>query len=535
MKNFQDKLQDFNKTNFSGLFYEFGFTPNDLRYLIVEEFEDYFQNKNNLKRYAINDLVTIWFSFLTIKRDYNDTIKYITIILEIYNSAKDINKELVFNAYAKWLLDFTQSITRFWSFYNGQKEYDELCDEDYLSEILQLIGQAIEGTAKPYLQFTLYLNRIKRRRQSEIEDIKSKDLGSIIDELITTSELNEALIIHNIRLNQWRNIAYHHNSKIVDGKMFYYLKRNGIVEEYEITREELRDIIRSINNLFKLIRIAETIFFVDNYEEIEAKIRLSDISQINQRKEAELVNFNYSISSQGFNVTNLEYDENNAKLDLIDLESYSDITKKAIHSSQFLYNLWLLTESKHLMVNYYLFNGTKYFTSEVSSHNFENSTNDVPFQELMKDVKFTYINSDIKQDVDPFNNLNFTEEIVKNAPQFYSQAGEPISISEFTKQFILTIFCNYLALKAEGFNDIKLNLGSDGGMIMAEKPLTIVLMVPATIKSKAFQDKLSEVLNDTIQLYENNSLILDVVNDAKSNNDYYKKIFLIKEKKKNVA
>lgn len=534
--NFQGKLKNFDQTNFSKTLYEFGITPEEVRECIIEQFHDYFQNKEKLKENTIENLTTVWYSYLSIQRDFKDSLVYISHILDIYNSAKKNNANETFNAYAKWLPNFSQSITRFWTIYFGQKKFEELSDEDYLSELTQLIGQSIEGVAKPFLQFTLCLNRIKRNKNVDIPEIKNKDLGIIIDELISTSELNNALVFNNIRLNQWRNIAYHHNTKIINGKMFYYLKRNNIIEDFEISRDELKLIARSILNLFKVIRIAETIFFVDNQVEIQKEIKNSDTTEINLRKDAELLDLYNSINSQGFNVSNLEYDENVATMELFDLERYSDITKKAIHSSQFLYNLWTLTKSKTLKVDYYLFNGIKFFSSEISSYDFEiYSEQNIPFQELMKEVKFTYINQEIKQNVNPFENLKLSDKISESPQQFYSQKGDNITTLEFIKQFSLSVFCNYLALEAEGFKNIKINVGSDGSMVVSEIPTSIVLFVPAHIKSKALQLIILEILNNTILCYEKNLLELNIVNEAKKNNNYFDKIAKIKEQKSNIA
>lgn len=530
--NFQEKLKNFNQSNLSKTLYEFGITPESMKDLIIEQFYDYFENKEQLNKKTIENLTTIWFSYLSIQKEFKSSLIYISHILEIYNSAKNNNCKDTYNAYAQWFPEFSQSTTRFWSIYFGQKKFDELSNEDYLSEIIQLIGQSIEGVAKPFLQFTLCLNRIKRNKNINITEIKNKDLGVIIDELISTSELSNILVINNLRLNQWRNIAYHHNTKIVNSKMYYYIKRNNTIEDFEISRSELKCIVKKIQNIFKIIRIAETIFFVDNQEGIQKEINDSDTTQVNLRKEAELLNFYNTINSQGFNVTDLEYDQNVATLKLVDLERYSDIIKKAIHSSQFLYNLWILTSSKKLKVDYYLFKGDKFFSSEISSKDFEKSSlENIPFYELMKGVKFTYLNKAIKQNINPFENLKLSDEINETIQQFYSQKGKKITIIEFIRQFTLSVFCNYLALEAEGFTYIKINIGSDGSMTIAKTPFSIVLFVSAKIKNKALQKLITEILNNTIKCYESNLLELSIVNEAKENNNYYDKITHIKDQK----
>ncbi len=529
MINFSEKLQNFDETNFSRILYEFGFASDEIKQFIIEEFSDYFENRRKLEENTLENLTTVWFSFLSIERDFKESLIYLSIILEIYNSAKKNNSYEAFNGYAEWFPDFSQSITRFWSIYFGQKKYDELSNEDYLSEITQLIGQSIEGCGKPFLQFTLFLNRIKRNKNADVNEIKSKDLGIIIDELINTSELKSLLVINNIRLNQWRNICYHHNTKIIDGKMYYYLKQNNNIESFEISREELKLIAREIQNLFKLIRIAETIFFIDNQNEIQEQINKTDTSEVNFRKESLLINFYNSINSQGFNVSNLQYDENLASMDLIDLERYSDITKKAIHSSQLLYNLWTFTKSKTLRINYFLYNNIKFFSSEISSANFEKDL-DNSFVELMKDVKFTYINKDIQQNINPFENLILPND--ENSQQFYSQKGEKITIEMFVKQFVLSTFCNFLAMEAEDFTNLKINVGIEGSLIISETP-SCILVVPARISCKMLQQTILETLDNIIKLYKNNLLTLEIVNEAKEQNNYYDKLLRIKEQKKN--
>lgn len=530
MKNFNETIHHFNETNFFEFLYKLGINKNDTKSLIIEYFQDYFKNKYNLKKYAIDNLVSIWFSYLTIQKNHEDTLKSIEIILQIFNSSKKHNIELTFDAYCKWYPEFSQSITRFWSIHHRQQEYDNLCNEDFLSEILQLIGQIIEGLIKPFLQFILYLNRLNRNKFTEIDEVKNKDLGVIIDELITTSDLKDYLIINNLKLNQWRNIAYHHNTKIINGRMYYYLKNNNIITEFETSRKELDSTAKLIFNLLKLIRISETIFLFDNFDEIKKHALVMDMSQVNFRKETELLNFTHSINSQGFKISNLEYDENLAILDLTDLESYSDIAKKAAHSSQILYNLYILTESKHLKLSYYLHDGIKVLTSEII---FSDVKKIKSLHEIIKNIKITYININLQQNINPFRDLSYYEGIVNNCDLiFYSQKGKKISLNKFSKKFIQSIFCNYLVLKEEGFDNIKINIGCDGATVIGQSPMRIVYIVPAKIDNKILQISLIKLLNKVIELYDKKLLSLDIVNESKRNNNYYRKLKFIENQKK---
>ncbi len=361
MKN-KGKIADFEQSNPLPLFYEFGMSPDELKSEIIDCFSKYFQNEERLKKFATSDLVNNWLSYILVERDSPESIKNIEGILEIFNGAKSINQKETIEAYSSWLPEVSQGISRFWSLYNNQVDIKNLCIEDYLEEYLRVIGHTIEGILKPFIKLLLHLNRIRRKKEVVISEIKSKDLGVAIDELINTTNLDSLFIISkkSIRLNQWRNIAYHHNSKIVDGEIICWYKKNGLINEFKISRNELFSSLMEILLSFKLIRISETIFCFDNIDEIQESRNSVDKESINIREEARLLDFKSSLSLQGFKIQKLKTKNDSSILKLIDMQEYGNFQKRAIHSSQFLYNLWLYTKSKKLTIEYYTFNGNKF-------------------------------------------------------------------------------------------------------------------------------------------------------------------------------
>jgi hypothetical protein len=531
LKDFQKKLAAFKSSNHVALFYEFGMTPEDIKSAIIDTFGDYFRNNEVLKEEAVNSLVNSWLSYLTIQRDYPELLHFIQKVLDIFNGAKIVNEIRTVEAYLIWLPELNQSISRFWSLYNNQSNIFELCIEDFVEESLGIIGQSIEGLAKPFLKLLVHSNRIRRNKPINLLELQSKDLGVLIDELINTSDLQDLLILqpNSIRLNQWRNIAYHHNSKVLNGRIFCNFKRNGQQEEFEITKAELFMIVKRILGIFKLIRLSQTIFCIDNIYQIQTQSDSIDTAQINIREESKLLDFYSSLSSQGFCVTDLKYDNDIAKLDIHDMEEYSDFEKRGAHSSQFLYNLWIFTSSSHLIINYYLYSGEKFLTSEIASESFSKySGTEVKLSILLDAMRFTFISPGFKQDKDPFRELQLSEEVKSHPQIFYSQLGEVISIEEFIKQFILSVFCNYISLKSEGLEDIKINIGSDGSLARTAIPKGIILHVPAPIENKALQVLLLKTLENVIDLYEAKELKRELVVQAKLNNQFYQKKDLIK-------
>lgn len=511
------------------IFYEFGYNPEDIKSEIVKSFSEYFQNQKSLKKYAVSHLINNWFSYILLIREDPEPVEKVDLFVSIFNDAKKINSQETIDAFAYWLPEISQSIIRYWSLYNTQKDIKKLCIEDFSIEILNMIGISIEGILKPYLKLILVLNRIQRQKPYDIKDINLKDLGVIIDELINISELKDFLIINpnSIRLNQWRNIAYHHNSQIIDGEIFCSYKKDGNYVEFKVSKDELEKTLKHVLLIFKLVRIGETIFCFDNLNEIQKATKKLG-SKFNVREESKLIDFYSPITSQGFKVIDMTVTDEIALLKLIDMQDYPDFQKRAIHSSQFLCNLSEYTNSKKVAIEYYILNDELFLRSEIKSSEIIFKPNKInKLSELLKNVQFTYITLNFKQNKNPFDGLKISTG--KDNQIFFSQRGEKISTEEFVKQFTLSVFSNYLVFKSEGLTEILTNVGSDGSMTRTNRESNnYVFNVPATIKSKQLQLKIIEILTLVINLYEVGELNREIVEETKNNNRYYFKKHMIK-------
>jgi hypothetical protein len=204
------KIEVFNESNPLPHLYEFGISPDEVKELIMDNFSPYFSNKKNLEIYATSGLVNNWLSYITVKNDFPESLGFIQDIIDIFNGAKKANHSQTIEAYLHWFPDISHSMSRFWSLVNHQPAFKDLCIEDFLEVSMDTIGKTIEGLSKNFILLLVHLNRIRRNKACEINEIKSKDLGIAIDELINTTNLKDIFIIptNKIRLNQWRNIAY---------------------------------------------------------------------------------------------------------------------------------------------------------------------------------------------------------------------------------------------------------------------------------------------------------------------------------------
>ncbi|EMM87219.1 hypothetical protein LEP1GSC039_0957 [Leptospira santarosai str. 2000027870] len=256
----------------------------------------------------------------------------------------------------------------------------------------------------------------------------------------------------------------------------------------------------------------------------------TDDLRVNIREEARLLNFNSYMSGQGYRIQNLKYNDELAVLDLYDLEEYPDLAYRAIFSSQFLFNLWNFSGSSRLIVNYYLSNDQKYFSAQINAQSFlKYSGVEVGIEEILEEVQFQFIDLDFEQDKDPFLNLNFSKRALSNPQIFYSQQGANITVEEFSKQFLQSIFSNYLVLISEGFSEVFINIGSDGSAQRVESPKSIVFHVPAKIENEALQIELMRLIENIIYLYERKILKKEIVDQAKLSNKYYEKKSRIKD------
>lgn len=532
MKN--KKLKHYNKVSPISHFYDFGLSPEDIKLSILDSFSSYFTNQKNLEKYAISDLTSTWLAYLSIYKEYPNSLILIDKILSLFNEAKKQNLNATIEAYIEWMPEINQSISRFWSLHNNQKKLDNLCIEDFVEESLYMIGKTIEGLSKSFIKLLFHLNRIKRNKPYSFLEINKKDLGVIIDELINTTELSELLIIlpHKIRLNQWRNIAYHHNSKIINNELILNYTKGNDIFEFKTSREEISKVLKNIILTFKLLRISETIFSFDNLEKVHVAIEKIDKSLITIREDSRLLHFYSGIESQGFKIIKLTTSEELSTLKLQDLEPYGEFDKRAIHSSQFLYNLWTFTESNKLVIDYYLFNGDLFFTSEINDKSFINANSNSSLSDLFQHVKFIPHVNDY-QNIIPIDIIEFPNELNYKESSYFSQDGQKINLKEFAHQFSLSVFCNFLVFLSEGFekDKIRINIGGDGSLVIGEKDnKPIIFHVPAVIEDKSLQKFIIKLIEKTIELYSKGKLKHEIVETTKEKNRFYLKKFQIRNK-----
>ena len=343
---------------------QIGLKPEEIKEAVIESLEPYFDNKDILEQFAIEALVPESINLLKLQQD-KLFLKMFEKCLSTYGLAKSRDMQSCFESCALWQSQILQSLSEYWSVLHLEVDKDVLDTEEFLHECLRNIGDIIEGLTKPYLKVLLHQIKIANRIKTSFGNIDSLDLGQTVDELIQKSSYADLFMPSpwNIRLNHWRNIAYHHSARIENNKIICWYGKAPNIKEIRLSRNELLQVVHTIFKVYKSLKLAYTLFFVDNIKEID---RLSTSLEIEVRGEAKFLNFAAGLASQGFEVVEYKKSFDEAKLVVKDVSNLNP-DKRRLHASQFLFPLWLLTRSKRVIVEYREKNNTPNLLVSINS------------------------------------------------------------------------------------------------------------------------------------------------------------------------
>ncbi len=398
MVNNKAFLDDFSTHSPFEAFYKHGIKPEDIKSAIIQTLSPYFQNHNRLEEYATSWLVSGWVNFSLFKPNKWHLDKF-EKCLSLFNQAKSQN-DTCYSVIVDWVPEINQSLTRFWSFKNLSQDLEQLEIQEYLEENLKIIGQILEGVTKSYLKLLLHLNRLIRNKEASKESIINLDLGVIVDELISTTDFPELFCPPpwDIRLNQWRNISYHHNAKVVGDKIICWYGKEPNIKKISLTRDELTEVVKSIVGIYNTFKNVEFVFVFDNLPEYQEECGKRDHGDFVIREEVELLELFSGINSQGFKVINFTKNDDCSNLILEDLTE-EEPRKRAIHSSQFLYHLWTYTQSNEVRIEYRLLDGSSYFISSANGEVCRKiSTNEKPIEYLAENATFKVLHDPENKD-----------------------------------------------------------------------------------------------------------------------------------------
>ncbi|PKP30511.1 MAG: hypothetical protein CVT99_12645 [Bacteroidetes bacterium HGW-Bacteroidetes-16] len=374
MKRFQKILDGLTHKSPIPLLLENGYTPSRIKYEIIETFTPYFQNPTNLEKYAINYLVADWINFLRISIKYPGIEADIKTVLSAYSQAKERNHLVTMNVLSTLIPIHLEAGNKFWTFLNLEINKKDLELYEFVKASMDDISNIIEGISKSVYVENVLINKIKRGKVIDLEKTLSNKLGNLIQDLIDNSDYSTLFIVpsESLKLSDWRNISAHHTYRIQDDKIICEVGESNNKFAFEIERTELFERVNYCIRTAEILNIVHKLFSFDNLPEISSRLKKD---KINSRPEIGFLMFSSALMSQGFEIQNIEYNNEFASLELADLTNENP-KDRAIHSSQLLNQLWLLTNSKNLEIKYFTKDKMLYLTSSIKSDIFEQMTKD---------------------------------------------------------------------------------------------------------------------------------------------------------------
>ena len=315
---------------------------------IVETLSPFFENQEHLKRFATQTLIpeVSVLGELTKSPEFYD---YFEQVSRSYRTAKQSHPQHFYQALSFWFTPCEVALTKYWSLFHLEVDKADIPLEEFTHESFRNIGDFIEGLSQPFLRALLSIVRINSNRTVHLNDVANLDLGIVITDLITESPFSNLFLIQpwNIKLNQCRNIAYHHTARVEGNKIICTFGKSPNKKTFDTTREETFQATQGIFNVFRVIKLAYSLSVIDNITSLS--IPRDDTTST--RKEAHLINLVLQFASQGFDVRAIS---ETPKLSLIRVRDvlHNDDKKRAGHSSQFLFHVWQATLSEQVAVEY---------------------------------------------------------------------------------------------------------------------------------------------------------------------------------------
>ena len=229
-------------------------------------------------------------------------------------------------------------------------------DDVYDSVISHMthIGDTLEISVKYIVQELYAMIRLSKGLSVDYGKIRACDFGVIINNILSLGYFTSILKTKpiDIKLSDWRNIAYHHS---------YIIKADCItcsygkpIKQFKITINEFLNYCHQIIRSSNILNIAHCIYTFDNIDKL-ANDKGKDNCGIFFRKPLLIEQLKISLMSQGYVLDSFIEDKNEVIVTLLDLENNGDINhkelqKRQIHASQFLYNIWCVFKKKLVTV-----------------------------------------------------------------------------------------------------------------------------------------------------------------------------------------
>jgi len=332
---------------------EIGISPEEIKESIIETLEPSFRNRDVLLERAVHLIPEA----VVLARMENDpwALDMYQRCLDVHRSAQVAVGEESLRICVLWERAVLRGLCEYWSALHLEVPKDDLPLEEFKYEMFRNIGMLIEAPMQPHLRELLQQVRLGARMSDPGAGLDTMSLGQVVDELSKTSGFPELFAPPpwGVRLNQWRNIAQHHTSRVDGSTIVCWYGRKPGIKELRLSRLQLWAASQTLLNVFNAMKLARIIFLADNIQ--AARKFLPDIDY---PPEDVILAFASQAASQGFEVIDVKLTDEEAIAILRDVSDL-DPNERRFHASQFVYVLWFHTNRPCVKVEYREKDGTR--------------------------------------------------------------------------------------------------------------------------------------------------------------------------------
>ena len=332
--------------------YEFGLSQREIEEFIIEKHKPYLKNKS-IPRIQVYAYMSQYIDSLIHILPNNENKSLFENCLEIYWKAKEKDPILCYKSYQYWEDNVLEATSKLVSMINNDPDRSNMNLHDFAEDVFTKIGKIIEKIIQPHLKILLYLKKVINNVIPTALDLNKLTLGNLVDELLKFKIFDNLLKpgSWDIKLNQWRNIANHDKYSVRDNKIIGKYGRPPKENEIELFQPELWMLFLDLNDIFSILRLAHSLFFLDNMEEIKPFWKNKQL-----RQESSLLDMINSYDILGFSVKDCCIENNIVKLVIRDL-TINDNNKRMNELLMLLRPTWYKTNKRFIKLEYYDFDG----------------------------------------------------------------------------------------------------------------------------------------------------------------------------------
>jgi len=328
--------------------YENGLKQNEIEQFIISKFKPYLKSKSILKVQMLAYLPQYIDSLLYISSN-SVNIGLFECCLEVFWKAKKEDSVNCYNSYKYWQDDVLAATSKIVSLITLDQDRSKMTLHEFAEDVFTKIGKIVEACIQPYLRILLYLEEIINKRNPSKLDINKLNLGDIVDGLIKYKTFNKFLIPPpwNLKLNDWRNISKHDKYSAKDNKIICRYKKPPKEKKIILIQPELWNLFLTINDIFGILRLAHSVFFFDNIDDIQPYWENKQL-----RKESAILDQISLYNMFGFSVKKYSIENDKVKFKLKD----ETVLKPKIRLKHLLFLIrptWYKTRKKQIILEYF--------------------------------------------------------------------------------------------------------------------------------------------------------------------------------------